>query len=99
MTTNVTGADIAIRLLAALMAGGLIGFDRSMRGRIAGLRTTILMCLAAAGAMIEANLMLEVTETDIMDLKPLMGTRSSDDLDMLFCTLNLTFVVGLKGFG
>lgn len=61
MTTTVTGADIAIRLLAALMAGGLIGFDRSMRGRIAGLRTTILMCLAAAGAMIEANLMLEVT--------------------------------------
>ncbi len=46
MTATVTGTDIAIRLFAALMAGALIGFDRSTRGRIAGLRTTILMCLA-----------------------------------------------------
>jgi putative Mg2+ transporter-C (MgtC) family protein len=61
MTVTVTGIDIALRLLAALMAGGLIGFDRSTRGRIAGLRTTMLMCLAATGAMIEANLMLELT--------------------------------------
>ncbi len=35
-----------------------------------------------------ANQLLEVTETDLMDLKPLIGTRSSDDLDMLFCALN-----------
>lgn len=47
MTASVTGMDIALRLLAALVAGGVIGLDRSMRGRIAGLRTTILMCLAA----------------------------------------------------
>ena len=61
MTATVSGADIALRLLAALLAGGLIGLDRTQRGRIAGLRTTILMCLAAAGAMIEANLLLSVT--------------------------------------
>jgi putative Mg2+ transporter-C (MgtC) family protein len=60
MTASVTVGDIALRLLAALAAGGLIGLDRSTRGRIAGLRTTILICLAAAGAMIEANLMLGV---------------------------------------
>src|SRR5690348_10447472 len=60
MTTSVTATDIALRLLAALVAGGLLGLDRSTRGRIAGLRTTILMCLAATGAMIEANLMLDV---------------------------------------
>jgi putative Mg2+ transporter-C (MgtC) family protein len=60
MTTDVTATDIALRLFAALVAGGLIGFDRSTRGRIAGLRTTILICLAAAGAMIEANLLLNV---------------------------------------
>jgi putative Mg2+ transporter-C (MgtC) family protein len=61
MTVQVTWADIALRLAAALLAGGLIGLDRSRRGRIAGLRTTILMCLAATAAMIEANLMLSVT--------------------------------------
>jgi putative Mg2+ transporter-C (MgtC) family protein len=57
---TVTTEDIVIRLLAAALAGALIGFDRGSRGRTAGLRTTMLVCLAAAGAMIEANLMLAV---------------------------------------
>jgi putative Mg2+ transporter-C (MgtC) family protein len=57
---TVTTQDIVIRLLAAALAGALIGLDRGTRGRTAGLRTTILVCLAAAGAMIEANLMLAV---------------------------------------
>lgn len=60
MTATVTWQDIGLRLGAALLAGALIGLDRGMRGRIAGLRTTILMCLAATGAMIEANLVLSV---------------------------------------
>lgn len=49
-----------LRLAAAVAAGAIIGFDRGTRGRIAGLRTTILICVAAAGAMIEANLILSV---------------------------------------
>jgi putative Mg2+ transporter-C (MgtC) family protein len=60
MSVSVTWQDILLRLLAALLAGALIGLDRGTRGRIAGLRTTILMCLAATGAMIEANLVLSV---------------------------------------
>lgn len=61
MPIVVTSEDIALRVAAAVIAGGIIGLDRGMRGRIAGLRTTILMCLAATGAMIEANMMLGVT--------------------------------------
>jgi putative Mg2+ transporter-C (MgtC) family protein len=57
---TVTTEDIVIRLLAAALAGALVGLDRGSRGRTAGLRTTMLVCLAAAGAMIEANLMLAV---------------------------------------
>jgi putative Mg2+ transporter-C (MgtC) family protein len=60
MTAIVTWHDILLRVGAAVMAGAIIGYDRGTRGRIAGLRTTILMCLAAAGAMIEANLTLSV---------------------------------------
>jgi len=60
MDYHVTWTDIALRLGAALIAGALIGYDRSARGEAAGLRTTILLCLAAAAAMIEANLMLVV---------------------------------------
>jgi putative Mg2+ transporter-C (MgtC) family protein len=57
---TVTTEDIVIRLLAAALAGALVGLDRGSRGRTAGLRTTMLVCLAATGAMIEANLMLAV---------------------------------------
>jgi putative Mg2+ transporter-C (MgtC) family protein len=60
VTVTVSTQDIILRLLAAALAGALIGFDRGMRGRTAGLRTNILVCLAAAGAMIEANLTLGV---------------------------------------
>lgn len=61
MNAVVTWQDIGLRLAAAVLAGAIVGFDRGARGEVAGLRTTILICLAAAGAMIEANLMLSVT--------------------------------------
>ncbi len=61
MQSTITLADILLRLAASVIAGAIIGFDRGTRGRIAGLRTTILICVAAAGAMIEGNLMLDVT--------------------------------------
>lgn len=40
--------DFALPLLAAVLAGGLIGFEREWRGRAAGFRTHILVCLASA---------------------------------------------------
>lgn len=43
-------------LLAAVAAGGLIGFEREWRGRAAGLRTHILVCLASA-LLMEAAVM------------------------------------------
>ena len=49
---------VALRLVLAFIAGGLVGLDRSERGQAAGLRTTILVCLAAAASMIQANLLL-----------------------------------------
>ncbi|HEV2081605.1 MAG TPA: MgtC/SapB family protein [Brevundimonas sp.] len=38
----------ALPLIAAMSAGGLIGLEREWRGRAAGLRTHILVCLASA---------------------------------------------------
>ncbi|MGH9651411.1 MAG: MgtC/SapB family protein [Terriglobales bacterium] len=40
------------RLLAAVVAGSLIGFERSFRGRPAGFRTHTLVCLASAALML-----------------------------------------------
>jgi putative Mg2+ transporter-C (MgtC) family protein len=53
--------EIAIRLAFATAAGAIIGFNRTEHGRPAGIRTTMLVCLAAAVAMIEANLLLATT--------------------------------------
>ena len=38
----------------------MIGFNRGEHGRPAGLRTSMLVCLAASAAMIQANLLLDV---------------------------------------
>lgn len=52
--------DIVLRLVATLVAGGVIGLDRETRGEKAGFRTNMLVALAAAVAMIQANLLLPV---------------------------------------
>ena len=52
--------DIALRLLLTIIAGALVGADRGIRGHAAGLRTTILVTLAASAAMIQANLLLPI---------------------------------------
>jgi putative Mg2+ transporter-C (MgtC) family protein len=55
---TLTWHEIALRLALSIVAGALIGFDRGEHGRPAGLRTTLLVCLAAAIAMLQANLLL-----------------------------------------
>jgi putative Mg2+ transporter-C (MgtC) family protein len=50
--------DIAARLVVTLIAGMLIGYNRSEYGKAAGLRTTVLVCLAASVAMIQLNILL-----------------------------------------
>jgi putative Mg2+ transporter-C (MgtC) family protein len=58
MPTTLAWGDVALRLALTVVAGALIGFDRGEHGRPAGLRTTILVCLAAAFAMLLANALL-----------------------------------------
>jgi putative Mg2+ transporter-C (MgtC) family protein len=48
---------IALRLFLTLLAAGLLGLNRDEHGRPAGLRTNILVGLAACLAMIQANLL------------------------------------------
>lgn len=49
---------VLVRIALALIAGGLIGLDRSESGKTAGLRTTILVCLAACLSMLQVNALL-----------------------------------------
>ena len=54
MPLHPTWDDIALRLILTILAGGIIGFNRGARGHAAGLRTTMLVGLAASVAMIQA---------------------------------------------
>ncbi len=61
MPTTPEWSDIAARILCTLLAGALIGLDRGEHGRPAGMRTVILVALAACISMIQANLLLPMT--------------------------------------
>ena len=59
MSPHLPWPDIALRIGLAVVASALIGLNRSEHGHAAGLRTTMLVCLAATIAMIQANLLLD----------------------------------------
>jgi putative Mg2+ transporter-C (MgtC) family protein len=58
MSLSLSWYDVALRLAMTVLAGAIIGYNRDEHGRPAGLRTTLLVCLAAAISMILANLLL-----------------------------------------
>jgi putative Mg2+ transporter-C (MgtC) family protein len=58
MTLTLTWTDIAARILLTIVAGAALGFERGEHGRAAGLRTTLLVALAACLAMLQANWLL-----------------------------------------
>ncbi|MCL2804668.1 MAG: MgtC/SapB family protein [Treponema sp.] len=49
---TITEIDIVIRLCLAFVAGGIIGFERSSRRQVAGLRTHILIAVGACCLML-----------------------------------------------
>jgi putative Mg2+ transporter-C (MgtC) family protein len=85
-----TWEDIGLRLFLTMVAGAIIGFNRGARGHAAGLRTTILVGLAASVAMIQANILLSV------------GGRVADSfgvMDILRLPLGILTGVGFIGGG
>ena len=90
MNTEIGWQDVALRLLCATIAGALIGINRGEHGRAAGLRTTLLVCLAATIAMIQANLLLGV-----VGKKP----DSFVVLDLMRLPLGILTGVGFIGAG
>jgi putative Mg2+ transporter-C (MgtC) family protein len=85
-----TWEEIAIRLALSVVAGAIIGFNREATGRAAGLRTTLLVCLAASVAMVLANLLL-----------PLEGktAESFARVDVMRLPLGILTGVGFIGGG
>jgi putative Mg2+ transporter-C (MgtC) family protein len=90
MTTSLTWGEVALRLALTVVAALVLGFDRSEHGKAAGMRTTLLVCLAASVAMIQVNLLL-----------PTVG-RASDSFvmnDLMRLPLGILTGVGFIGGG
>ena len=88
MPLHVTWTDIVIRLALTMIAGAMLGFNRGARGHAAGLRTTILVTLAASAAMIQCNILL-----------PLEGKQSDSFIVMDLMRLPLGILTGVGFIG
>lgn len=64
MSAIVTWPEILLRLVLAFGAGAAIGWNREEGGRPAGLRTTVLVSLAAAITMVQVNLLFSLHLTE-----------------------------------
>ena len=90
MPLNIGWGEIALRLALTVIAGILIGVNRSEHGHAAGLRTTLLVCLAASLSMLQVNLLL-----------PMAGKTSSSfiQLDLMRLPLGILSGMGFIGAG
>lgn len=88
MPLTLTWEQIALRLLLAAIASLLIGLNRDERGHPAGMRTTMLVCLAACLAQLQANLLLGTS-----------GKTSSSFVQLDFERLPLGILSGIGFIG
>jgi putative Mg2+ transporter-C (MgtC) family protein len=51
--------DITTRIILAAFLGGIIGLERQVKGKVAGLRTTMLICTGAALFMVISELVAD----------------------------------------
>jgi putative Mg2+ transporter-C (MgtC) family protein len=90
MPVTISWEQIALRILVALAGGFLIGYDRDEHGKTSGIRTTMLVCLAATLAMLQANLLMNSTG------------KASDSfvvLDLMRLPLGILSGIGFIGAG
>lgn len=90
MPVDLGWRDVALRLALTVVCATLFGFNREGHGSPAGLRTTILVCLAASVAMIQANLLLPTA---------FRAPDSFVTLDLMRLPLGILSGVGFLGAG
>lgn len=90
MLLELSWQEAALRIALAVVAGLVIGFNREERSQAAGLRTTVLVCLAACVSMVLANLLLTTTGK---------GPSSFTQMDVLRLPLGILSGIGFIGAG
>lgn len=83
-------SDICWRIALTLLAGILVGLDRSEHGKAAGIRTVMLVALSASLAMILANLLMSTAGKE---------PGSFVQLDMMRLPLGVLTGMGFIGGG
>jgi len=58
MSVPLLWPDVLLRLALTVVAGILLGYNRIEHGKAAGIRTMLLVCLAASVAMLQVNMLL-----------------------------------------
>ena len=61
MIRPVTFAAVVCRILAALLIGGILGMERGMKNRPAGLRTYMLVCVGSCLIMMTNQYIYQLT--------------------------------------
>lgn len=88
MPLHLTWEQIVLRVALASIASFIIGLNRDEHGHPAGIRTTMLVCLAATFAMLQVNLLL-----------PLAGKLPSSFIVMDLMRLPLGILSGIGFIG
>ena len=60
---EITYLAVALRIFAAIILGGLIGLERGLKNRAAGLRTHMLVCVGACLIMVTNQFIYQTTGT------------------------------------
>ncbi len=88
--------DIAIRVVLAVILGGLIGYEREIRRRPAGFRTHILVCL---GAAIVPMVQLQLIENNLLLMASNPGVAALVKLDPGRMVAQVIGGIGFLGAG
>src|SRR6201998_1425306 len=90
MPLHIEWWDIALRLVLSALASAAMGVNRGTEDRPVGLRTTMLVTLAAAISMIQVNLLLPITGK---------GQDSFAVMDLMRLPLGILSGMGFIGAG
>lgn len=82
--------EYLLRLVLAMVLGGTIGLERQKRGRSAGLRTNILVCLGSAAIIIAFQKFYDVTDP---------GAESAIRMDPARAAAGVITGIGFLGAG
>ena len=76
--------SILLRLALAMFFGGVIGLEGARKGRPAGFRTYMLVCLGAALTMLLGQYELHMTEVHWADHQQFIGAEQINRADQRF---------------